>query len=280
MLIEFSCPVCQTSLAIKKQTVGGQVNCPKCQKLILLPSESPLPRHNPDKVPFAQDQVYPVQEVTKAICVSVEPYRRDLETKSNLLNDAVEMVKIRNERIRELETLMLTTQAELWALEASMDEQDRRSHRESELEEMAAEQRKTIEKLESRLYKVEGLEQEWAQDRETARHLRLEMEDNLQLLRDRIEQERDTYRKALRERETEVAAAGEKKLNALLQKFEKSKEELAASETKRLEALKSQQALTQQTLASEEELRKLKVELQNALDRIEQLESEDGPAYS
>ena len=39
------------------------------------------------------------------------------------MDDAVEMIKVRNERIRELETISLKTQSELWALEAQADEE-------------------------------------------------------------------------------------------------------------------------------------------------------------
>lgn len=99
------------------------MNCPKCQKLILLPSESPLPRKQEDQPPYQSGTQYEVKEITRAIGISVEPYRRDLETKSSLLNDAVEMVKVRNDRIKEIETLMLNTQKDLWALEVEHEEQ-------------------------------------------------------------------------------------------------------------------------------------------------------------
>jgi|GEM_PF-1197249 len=124
MLIEFCCPVCRASLAIQKKTVGGQVNCPKCQKLILLPETSPLQRPDDDTPPFSPEVSYPAESVAKAIGISVEPYRRDLENKSGLLNDAVEMIKTRNERIKEIETLILNTQKDLWALEVEYDERN------------------------------------------------------------------------------------------------------------------------------------------------------------
>ncbi|MEX2605900.1 MAG: hypothetical protein WD708_01015 [Kiritimatiellia bacterium] len=116
-------------MAIKKQVVGGQVNCPKCQKLILLPSESPLPRKQEDQPPYQSGTHYEVKEITRAISISVEPYRRDLETKSDLLNDAVEMVKTRNARIKEIETLMLNTQRDFWALEVGHEEQSKECKR-------------------------------------------------------------------------------------------------------------------------------------------------------
>lgn len=405
MLIEFSCPVCQTPLAIKKQAVGGQVNCPKCQKLILLPSESPLPRHDPERPPYQNGQTFAVKEVTRAICTSVEPYRRDLETKANLLNDAVEMVKVRNERIKELETLMLNTQGELWALEVEMDgsqqngksgdpenslqkeneqlvekkeklksrlanmiahsehlstslkahqewmhpdgglyevldavtasveagrqslsdgsagceeavegirrlsaelqtlrkqlleketarremedlvrassedmqraldERNQWRKRATELEAKEKEYSSSLSKLEVRLKEAEDLEKDWTQDRETAKKLRLEMEENLQLLRDRIEQERQTHQQSLQDRENELTTAHEKKTAALNKKLEKLKEDLAASEAKRMDALKAQKVLAEQNMTSEEELGKLKQQLQEMQDTLEELES-------
>ncbi|WFB36413.1 hypothetical protein P3T73_01370 [Kiritimatiellota bacterium B12222] len=86
-----------------------------------MPAESPLSRKKEDVPPFQQGVQYEASEVSAAICVSVEPYRRDLENKANLLNDAVEMVKTRNERIRDIETLMLSTQKELWELEVEIE---------------------------------------------------------------------------------------------------------------------------------------------------------------
>lgn len=406
MLIEFPCPICQTPLALKKKAVGGQVNCPKCQKLILLPSESPLPRHDPDKGPFQKDQTYGVKEVTQAICTTVEPYRRELETKSDLLNDAVEMVKIRNERIKELETLVLKTQSELWALEVTIDEMEEQAgdteeldslrtrqedlqkekeeldsklsnmvihcdhlnqalqahqqivhpdgelrseldtvqqtvgehlntleqgsavmeesrewiktltdrltecvaqlqdkerarkemeglfqasgedmqravdernqwrKRAQDLEKSSEEARQALEKLQSRLTEAEKLQEDWSQDRELSKNLRVEMEENLQLLRDRIEQERETHRKLLQEKKEEWKAGADKKLLAVTQKLEKAKEEIAASESKRMDALNTQRILTEQNMNAEEELSKLKKQLENALDRVEELEDE------
>jgi hypothetical protein len=66
-----------------------------------------------------------VAEIAEAIRLSVAPYRRDLESKTTLLNDAVGMIKTRNERIQEIETLLLSTQRDLWALEAGMEASDR-----------------------------------------------------------------------------------------------------------------------------------------------------------
>jgi hypothetical protein len=146
MLIEFSCPVCHSPLALKNKTEGGQVNCPKCHKLILLPSESTLPRHDPEVPPFQPGLTYRPEEVARAISTSVAPYRRDLESKSDLLNDAVEMVKVRNQRIKELETHNLKIQGELWALEAEVDQlRSDREAQEAEAEKARAEKAKAEE---------------------------------------------------------------------------------------------------------------------------------------
>ena len=109
MLIEFCCPVCRSPLAVDGKVAGGQVNCPKCQKLILIPLRSLLERQG-EAEPLARGLMHESEKVLHAIFTSVEPYRLELEAKSKLLNDAVEMVKVRNQRIREVETLMLGIQ--------------------------------------------------------------------------------------------------------------------------------------------------------------------------
>lgn len=123
MLIEFCCPVCRAPLSVDEKVAGGQVNCPKCQKLILIPMRSPLARQG-DKEPFAPGLQHASEDVQKAIATSVEPYRLELDSKVKLLNDAVEMVKVRNQRIRDVETLMLGIQKEFWELEVEYDERN------------------------------------------------------------------------------------------------------------------------------------------------------------
>jgi len=121
MLIEFCCPACCTPLAVKDDVAGGQVNCPHCQKLILIPVSSPFGRLEGGG-PFEAGRKHEVDAVKRAISISVEPYRRELEAKGNLLNEAVEMVKTRNRRIREIESLILKVQKDLWALEVEHEE--------------------------------------------------------------------------------------------------------------------------------------------------------------
>ncbi len=123
MLIEFCCPVCRSPLAVDEKVAGGQVNCPKCQKLILIPLRSLLERQG-DQEPLAAGLFHASDKVLHAIVSSVEPYRLELDAKTKLLNDAVEMVKVRNQRIREVETLMLGIQRELWELEVDYDERN------------------------------------------------------------------------------------------------------------------------------------------------------------
>lgn len=122
MLIEFCCPACCTPLAVKDDVAGGQVNCPNCQKLILIPVSSPFGRMEGGG-PFDAGRQHDVETVKRAISISVEPYRRELDSKSNLLNEAVEMVKTRNRRIREIESLILKVQKDLWALEVEYEEE-------------------------------------------------------------------------------------------------------------------------------------------------------------
>jgi len=119
-LIQFCCPACCVPLAVKESVAGGQVNCPKCQKLILIPNAQPF---EGDVDPFSGDTIHKGHAVAKAVAACVEPYRKELEVKTELLNDAVEMVKTRNSRIREVESLLLRVQKELWALEVGYDEE-------------------------------------------------------------------------------------------------------------------------------------------------------------
>jgi chromosome segregation ATPase len=120
ILIQFCCPACCVPLSVKERVAGGQVNCPKCQKLILIPNAQPF---EGDLDPFSEDTVHKGHAVAKAVAACVEPYRKELEVKTELLNDAVEMVKTRNSRIREVESLLLRVQKELWALEVGYDEE-------------------------------------------------------------------------------------------------------------------------------------------------------------
>lgn len=119
-MIQFCCPACSVPLTVKESVAGGQVNCPKCQKLILIPNSSPF---GGEGDPFVADATHKGNEIARAVAVSVEPYRKELEAKSELLNDAVEMVKTRNTRIREVESLLLRVQKDLWSLEVVYDEE-------------------------------------------------------------------------------------------------------------------------------------------------------------
>jgi chromosome segregation ATPase len=58
----------------------------------------------------------------EAIIRAVKPYREELLAKRNQLLQAIEEIKLRNERIRELETNGLQVQKELWSLEADFED--------------------------------------------------------------------------------------------------------------------------------------------------------------
>lgn len=113
-MIQFCCPACCVPLTVKESVAGGQVNCPKCQKLILIPNTSPF---GDEEDPFRADAVHRGNAIARAVAACVEPYRKELEAKTELLNDAVEMVKTRNTRIREVESLLLKVQKDLWELD-------------------------------------------------------------------------------------------------------------------------------------------------------------------
>jgi len=119
-LIQFCCPACCVPLTVNESVAGGQVNCPKCQKLILIPTSSPF---RGEEDPFDPKAIHKGSEIARAVAACVEPYRKELEAKTDLLNDAVEMVKTRNNRIREIESLLLKVQKELWALDVLFEEE-------------------------------------------------------------------------------------------------------------------------------------------------------------
>lgn len=142
MLIEFCCPVCLAPLSVEPKIAGGQVNCPKCLKLILIPEKTVLARSG-ETAAFSPGLTHKGDVVAKAISLSVEPYRRELETKTGLLNDAVDMIKTRNQRIKEIEGLILKTQKDLWELDVVYDDHQ------SELDRVRRELGERLEKAES-----------------------------------------------------------------------------------------------------------------------------------
>jgi chromosome segregation protein len=282
MLIEFCCPVCKAPLAIQKQALGGQVNCPNCQKLILLPPESPLPRTKEDLPPFSPGQQRSVEEIAEAIHISVDPYRRDLENKAELLNDAVEMIKLRNERIKEIETLMLETQRDLWALEVEYD-QGKTKHKQTQ--NMLRETRERLQSLEDN-----GNETDSQVDTLTARIKELEENEgvltgkkdrlkhkltNMIALSERLEKQVKSYREhcgpgsdsaeqleTLRSSLVKQAEAQ----TAAVEDLEKARDLLskAAKELDRLH--RELQAKDQQRKDLEELVKSSSMDMQNALD--------------
>jgi chromosome segregation ATPase len=119
MLIEFLCPVCRAQLSVESNLAGGQLDCPKCQELIIIPLSPPA--LDPSKTARVSD-LLKHDSPDEAIIRAVKPYREELLAKRNQLLQAIEEIKLRNERIRELETNGLQVQKELWALEADFED--------------------------------------------------------------------------------------------------------------------------------------------------------------
>ena len=110
MLIEFSCPACKAQLSVEDKVAGRKVDCPKCKELIIIPmATETLPKG---------DASLPDADVLR----SVIPYRSEMMTKHNKLLEAIEEIKLRNERIRELESSSLRIQKELWAIEVEFEQ--------------------------------------------------------------------------------------------------------------------------------------------------------------
>ena len=113
MMIEFQCPACKAPLAVQRTSAGGQVDCPRCRELILIPLP-PAPENAQGKAPRESRE--------DTILRFVTPYRNELSNKRAQLNEAIEEIKNRNQRIRELENIGLRVQRDLWSVEAEYEE--------------------------------------------------------------------------------------------------------------------------------------------------------------
>lgn len=113
MMIEFQCPACKAPLAVQRSSAGGQVDCPRCRELILIPL-SPAGENAQGKTPRESRE--------DTIQRFVTPYRNELANKRAQLNEAIEEIKNRNQRIRELENIGLRVQRDLWSVEAEYEE--------------------------------------------------------------------------------------------------------------------------------------------------------------
>lgn len=291
MLIEFCRPACCSPLAVKEDVAGGHVNCPKCQKLILIPSTSIFPKKESGS-PFAPGATYEIEAVKRAISVSVEPYRRELEAKSTLLNEAVEMVKLRNQRIKEVESILLKVQKDLWQLEVEHEErsadyveaQKDRSLLKKKLQEVQEKPPEAGSQVRSdeMAQELQVLKQK---NRTTTERLRRTVaslaKTNLHLKQtSKLEQEQEEYLTALQSLLPEVVGAAEKirteaapvqETAAFLRKASKALND-SALEVKRLR--QQIKTMEQSHHHSKTELRnELKIKLSEALEKIVELES-------
>lgn len=107
MLVDFTCPVCRASLSVEDRVAGKKVDCPKCKELILIPLK-PLSEKNST----GED----------TILRNIIPYRNEMLAKHNKLVEAIEEIKLRNERIRELEAGSMRVQKELWSIEVEYEQ--------------------------------------------------------------------------------------------------------------------------------------------------------------
>ncbi|MFO1489787.1 MAG: hypothetical protein U1F87_02475 [Kiritimatiellia bacterium] len=113
MMIEFQCPACKAPLAVQRTSAGGQVDCPRCHEIILIP----LP-------PAAEPPAGKAAKESREDIIHrfVTPYRTELLNKRAQLTEAIEEIKNRNQRIRELENIGLRVQRDLWTVEAEYEE--------------------------------------------------------------------------------------------------------------------------------------------------------------
>ena len=167
MMIEFQCPACKAPLAVQRSSAGGQVDCPRCREMILIPL--------PPAAENAQGKA-PRESREETIHRFVTPYRNELANKRAQLNEAIEEIKNRNQRIRELENIGLRVQRDLWSVEAEYEErrddlrrmlEERRNGGASGAGEQEERLRKEIERLAAQLADIEkaGLKSDAAQTR-------------------------------------------------------------------------------------------------------------------
>ena len=107
MLVDFTCPVCRASLSVEDRVSGKKVDCPKCKELILIPLKP-----SSEKNSTGED----------TILRNIIPYRNEMLAKHNKLVEAIEEIKLRNERIRELEACSMRVQKELWSIEVEYEQ--------------------------------------------------------------------------------------------------------------------------------------------------------------
>ncbi|MFT5124648.1 MAG: chromosome segregation ATPase [Kiritimatiellia bacterium] len=107
MLVDFTCPVCRTSLSVEDRVAGKKVDCPKCKELILIPLKPTSEKDNSGE---------------DTVLRNIIPYRNEMLAKHNKLVEAIEEIKLRNERIRELEASSMRVQKELWSIEVEFEQ--------------------------------------------------------------------------------------------------------------------------------------------------------------
>lgn len=250
---------------MKESVAGGQVNCPKCQKLILIPNVSPFGELDD---PFNAEAVHKGGAVARAVAACVDPYRKELEAKTELLNDAVEMVKTRNARIREVESLLLRVQKDLWALEVGYDEE-----KEDYLRAQADRKRlkQHIEALESNERGLHVVEQRFEQTLGSLAHVHEQiaaMEDRSGSVNEALDM-LDALEKQM-EGDFDRLGAGDQVLKDMGQVFRDALKLLRKS-SERIQALEAEQA---ELIRKNESLDTRRLELKSLLrDAIDQIEA-------
>jgi len=193
---------------------------------------------------------------------------KELDQASELLRragEALGTLRAREEaqrrRVRELESLISSSEEEM---RLAMDDRDQWRRRCGEWEQERGELSDRLAGLEKQATDLDRLQQEWMEDREQARRLRAELEENLELLRGRIEHERASHQRLLQEREEMLKESARRKSEQQERTREALAAELTRAEEKLEEAIKTQQLLAEQNLRGERERKALLRELEAA----------------
>jgi chromosome segregation ATPase len=92
---------------VEDRVAGKKVDCPKCKELILIPLKPPSEKNSTGE---------------DTILRNIIPYRNEMLAKHTKLVEAIEEIKLRNERIRELEACSMRVQKELWSIEVEYEQ--------------------------------------------------------------------------------------------------------------------------------------------------------------
>lgn len=201
---------------------------------------------------------------------------RDLDLATEYLAQAsAELLKLQKQvgekenARQQMEELMKSSSVDM---QLAVEERNQWRKKATDMEKDFKPQQEELERLRLLTSESEKFQMELSDDRDHSKRLRSELEENLDLLRKRIEQERETHQKTLEERETKLKADAQKKISILEQKIRAANTDLDATEEKLATSLQTQQQLAEQNMQGEQQRRKMKAEIEALQDKLHEQE--------